>query len=181
MKKFLFLVLFALTVSFASAQDDVTKFLGIPVDGPKSEMIKKLQEKGFKYDKMKDCLTGTFNGEDVLIQIETNGSGKVWRICISDKDLIDEIGIKIRFNTLLSQFEEKVNYEKIRGEEISDDEKILYHIDDKRYDALFYQKSSGKPNRNSCVWFMIDRFLTRYRILMFYENEKNNPSNGADL
>ena len=29
------------------AQTDVTKFLGIPVDGDKSEMISKLKSKGF--------------------------------------------------------------------------------------------------------------------------------------
>ena len=30
------------------AQKDVTKFLGIPVDGSESEMVKKLKEKGFR-------------------------------------------------------------------------------------------------------------------------------------
>ena len=32
------------------AQKDVTKFLGIPVDGTKAEMKKKLQEKGFVFE-----------------------------------------------------------------------------------------------------------------------------------
>lgn len=47
MKKFLSVVLM-LTLSVAMyAQKDVTKFLGIPVDGTKSAMIQKLKAKGF--------------------------------------------------------------------------------------------------------------------------------------
>ena len=47
MKKILSLaVLLAFSLAMY-AQKDVTKFLGIPVDGTKSEMIKKLKEKGF--------------------------------------------------------------------------------------------------------------------------------------
>ena len=32
------------------AQKDVTQFLGIPVDGSKSEMIQKLKAKGYRYN-----------------------------------------------------------------------------------------------------------------------------------
>ena len=39
------------------AQEDVTKFLGIPVDGSKSEMIQKLKAKGF---------TNTSSEKDIL-------------------------------------------------------------------------------------------------------------------
>lgn len=46
MKKLTFTLLMLLTLSL-SAQDNVMKFMGIPIDGPKSEMISKLEEKGF--------------------------------------------------------------------------------------------------------------------------------------
>ena len=182
MKKFLLLVLFALTMSYTPAQD-VTKFLGIPVDGPKSEMIKKLQEKGFKYDQVNDALTGAFNGEEVVIQIQTNGSGDVWRVALMDKTERGEIDIRIRFNRLLSQFENNDKYEKIEALPIPEGENMSYEmtVKKKRYQASFCQKSSGKPNQNNGVWFMINEKYGDYRILMFYENEKNNPSNGADL
>lgn len=54
------------------AQKDVTKFLGIPVDGTKSEMIQKLKAKGFTYNSVKDMLEGEFNGSEVQIAVVTN-------------------------------------------------------------------------------------------------------------
>lgn len=68
MKKILLLAML-LVFSFAvHAQKDVTKFLGIPIDGTKSEMIKKLKEKGFTESVLgDDVLEGEFNGVDVYI------------------------------------------------------------------------------------------------------------------
>ena len=48
------------------AQKDVTKFLGIPVDGTKAQMIAKLKAKGFTPSTKpykKGALTGTFTAE----------------------------------------------------------------------------------------------------------------------
>ena len=45
MKKILSLAVLLVFSLAMYAQKDVTKFLGIPVDGTKSEMIKKLKEK----------------------------------------------------------------------------------------------------------------------------------------
>ena len=42
--------LFTLTL-LCNAQDRALKFLGIPVDGYKSEMIQKLRDKGYIYSK----------------------------------------------------------------------------------------------------------------------------------
>ena len=96
MKKFVLIIL--LIVSLAvKAQKDVTKFLGIPVDGLKPAMIQKLKAKGFRYNQRLDCLTGEFNGHDVRLSVVTNNN-KVWRIVIQDAIAQDEAGIKIRFN-----------------------------------------------------------------------------------
>jgi hypothetical protein len=52
------------------AQNDVTKILGIRVDGRKSEMIQKLKAKGYAISpNNKDVLVGEFNGTDVNIYI----------------------------------------------------------------------------------------------------------------
>lgn len=48
MRCFSFLMFLMLGV-YAFAQKDVTQFLGIPVDGTKTEMVQKLKAKGFKY------------------------------------------------------------------------------------------------------------------------------------
>ena len=62
MKKFttmLLVLMFAVTMQ---AQKDVTTFLGIPVDGSKSEMVAALKSKGFRYDSNSGFLVGDFNG-----------------------------------------------------------------------------------------------------------------------
>lgn len=134
--------LLTLTV-LCNAQDRALKFLGIPVDGYKSEMIQKLRDKGYTYSIIEgeDVLTGEFNGIDVNIYIGTYNN-KVWRIYIADNDTRDEYQIKLRFNTLCEQFEKNPRYTALsEDQEIPMDEDISYemNVNDKRYEAAFYQ------------------------------------------
>ena len=95
MKKILS-VAFLLMLSVAlHAQKEVTKSLGIPVDGSKSSMIQKLKNKGFVYDPSADYLEGEFNGRRVNVYVVTNNN-KVCRIMVCDKNTYDEGQIKIR-------------------------------------------------------------------------------------
>lgn len=122
------------------AQREVTKFLGIPVDGKKSEMIRKLKAKGFeKVPYTDDILTGEFNGREVYISAQTNNN-KVWRIAILDKGSFNESQIKIHFNNLCEQFRSNPKYIVERDSIIQDDERIAYNINKKEYDAIYYQK-----------------------------------------
>ena len=126
MKKFVLIIL--LIVSLAvKAQKDVTKFLGIPVDGLKPAMIQKLKAKGFRYNQRLDCLTGEFNGHDVRLSVVTNNN-KVWRIVLQDVNEQDETGIKIRFNKLIQQFLNNKKYMSatISDPTLSDSEDISY-------------------------------------------------------
>ena len=109
MRKFITLIAMIVLAAGLHAQNEVTKFLGIPVDGTKSEMIQKLKAKGFTYDQKDDLLEGEFNGEKVLIAIATNNN-KVWRIMVVDQTSRNETQIRIRFNNLLSQFENNSKY-----------------------------------------------------------------------
>ena len=143
MKKTLSLVIALMLASICFAQKDVTKFLGIPVDGTKSDMIQKLKAKGFTYNQRKDCLEGEFNGSDVEIHVITNNN-KVYRIMVMDALGINEASIKIRFNTLCHQFEHNERYvpANIVGKyEIGEDEDISYEmsVNSKRYEAAYYQ------------------------------------------
>ena len=104
MKKILSIALLLMLFITLQAQENVTKFLGIPVDGTKSAMIQKIKSKGFQYNYSRDCLEGEFNGTQVRIFVVTNNN-KVWRIAITDAVQLDEINIRIRFNTLCKQFE----------------------------------------------------------------------------
>lgn len=47
MRKLVLALLMLLTLSLSAQEKDVIKFMGIPVDGTKSQMISKLEEKGF--------------------------------------------------------------------------------------------------------------------------------------
>lgn len=127
------------------AQKDVTKFMGIPVDGTSSEMVRQLKSKGFKLltnHKGTDVLEGRFNGVDVHVYISTD-NGKVSRIMVSDQNYISETDIKIRFNNLCKQFMKTGKYFSLGDYTIPEDEDISYEMDinNKRYEAIFYQKT----------------------------------------
>lgn len=126
---------------FVYAQQDVTKFLGIPVDGSKSEMIQKLKTKGYTSSQHnKGILVGEFNGMNVNIHVVTNNN-KVYRIMACDVNSIDKGEIKIRFNRLCEQFKKNSKYLSLKDYTIPDDEDISYEmtVNSKKYEAVFYQ------------------------------------------
>lgn len=173
------LALFAGIAISAQTNSNVLKFMGIPVDGSKTEVVQKLKEKGFKYDSVNDCLVGQFNGQDSRIFISTN-KNKVDRIMVCDANVTDETNIRIAYNTLLQQFNNNSKYITIEDNKpIPEDERISYGISlhNKRYEAVFYLKENITQG---CVWFMICEFHSKYYIAIFYENLNNRP-NGEDL
>ncbi len=193
MKKTLFLALMLIFSASIFAQTEVTKFLGIPVDGTKSEMIRKLKAKGFEehpyYNK---CLTGEFNGKNVNVYVITNNN-KVWRIAVIETSDLDEGQIKIRYNNLVRQFENNRKY--IPGAEsateyiIPEDENISYNISvkNKQYQAAFYQMTDEEQASSYTldtfyrrVWFTISKSIRDYCICIYYENLLNE-ANGEDL
>ncbi len=145
MKKILLIaVLLGCSVSLYG-QNDVTQFLGIPVDGSKYEMIQKLKAKGyFSSPNDKDVLIGEFNGAEVYIHVVTTNN-KVSRIMVSDAHKLNETDIRIRFNTLCRQFGKNQKYVQASSlfsdNTISDDENISYEmtVRKKRYEAVYYQ------------------------------------------
>lgn len=184
MRKFITLIAMIVLAAGLHAQKDVTKFLGIPVDGTKSAMIQKLKAKGFTYNQKYDLLEGEFNGEKVLIRVQTNNN-KVWRIAVVDQTSRNEAQIRIRFNNLLSQFENNSKYASFESNKmIENDEKIGYGIrlDKKQYEADFFQKQTdGSINGKNIIWFTInDISYDEYSITLYYENG-NNQANGDDL
>lgn len=114
------------------------QFLGIPVDGTKSDMISALKAKGFKYDERFDNLKGQFNGKEVTVLIRTNHD-IVDRICV-DYVTADESQIIIQYNTLLRQFQNNAKYiELIENESIDSKEDVSYElaVHHKTYQASF--------------------------------------------
>lgn len=173
------LALFAGITISAQTNSNVLKFMGIPVDGNKTQVIQKLKEKGFEYNSVHDCLTGRFNGKESRIFISTN-KNKVDRIMVCDANVTDETNIRIAYNTLLQQFNNNSKYITIEDNKpIPEDERISYGISlhNKRYEAVFYLKENITQG---CVWFMISEAYGDYYIAIFYDNLNNRP-NGEDL
>lgn len=174
--KLIFIALAIMLPAVSFGQKDVTKFLGIPVDGTKSEMIRKLKAKGFKLvnDPYSDekYLEGEFNGENVNVYVVTNNN-KVYRIHLRDSTPRDEIDIKIRFNKLVRQFAFNGKYtcasESYVDYIIPDDEDISYNmlVSNKRYEALFFQNSTDDIEYQQ----EIEKILSK-----FTPEEIENPS-----
>ena len=146
-KKLLLIFVQILLSASLYAQKDVTQFMGIPVDGYKPEMIKKLKEKGFTvHSSEKDVLVGEFNGTNVIVSVVTNNN-KVYRIMVADVNSINEANIRIRFNNLCQQFKNNKNYVPASDYDytIPEDENISYGmtVKNKRYQASFYQLPTG--------------------------------------
>ncbi len=140
MKKLLSTTMLLMLSIMAYAQQDVTRFLGIPVDGSKAEMVRKLKEKGYLSDLTTGALVGEFNGANVNIFVVTNNN-KVCRIVVADANNVDERAIQIRFNRLCEQFANNPKYISFQDFTIPEDEDIAREtiVNKKRYEAIFYQ------------------------------------------
>ena len=175
MKKILLFCIMAIAAISMSAQNDVTTFLGIPVDGSKSEMKQKLVSKGFVPKKVgeNEFLEGEFNGTKVHVFIVTNNN-KVYRIMLCDVITQNEADIKIRFNRLVNQFENNKRYTSIGNYTLSDDEKISYEmaVHQKNYDAVFYQV----PNKMEIDTLALQEKVRNELLSKYTEDELKNPS-----
>ncbi|MDE5571173.1 MAG: hypothetical protein K2I86_03845 [Prevotella sp.] len=176
MKQFIIIMLLLASVT-ANAQKDVTKFLGIPVDGTKTEMKKKLIAKGFTYNSQNENFEGEFNGRDVRVYIGTNNN-KVWRIMVCDANTCNETEIKIRFNNLCKQFAKNQKYIATDSDAndftLSDKEDISYEmlVHKKRYEASYYQI----PDHNLIDTLAAHQKISDILLREYTQEEIDNPS-----
>ena len=157
------------------AQKDVTTFLGIPVDGYKPEMRKKLIAKGYTPKKIgnNEYFEGEFNGTDVHIYIGTNNN-KVCRIMVCDAKTQSEADIKIRFNTLIRQFKNNKRYTSFSDYTLSEDEDISYgmSVENKNYDAMFYQN----PDYNNIDTLAMQEKVRSELLEKYTPEQLSNPT-----
>lgn len=175
MKRVLLSCIMAIMAISMFAQKDVTTFLGIPVDGYKSEMKQKLISKGFVPKKVGTnvFLKGEFNGTNVVVHIVTNNN-KVYRLLLIDENTQSEADIKIRFNNLVSQFENNKRYTTFGEYTLSDEEDISYEMmaHDKIYEAIFYQVPIIEKVDASALYKKLNNEL----LSKYTEDELENPS-----
>ena len=176
MKKVLTIVMLLIFSAVLYAQQNVTQFLGIPVDGSKSAMIQKSKAKGFKSSPFDpNVLEGEFNGRNVNLHVVTNNN-KVYRIAVCDAYGTDETNIKIRFNTLCQQFMNNNKYipvaSSISEYILDDDENISFEmtVNKKRYEAAFLQMPTG----NEYITFSDE--LKSYLQKLYTEEQLSNPT-----
>ena len=184
MKKILSLAFLLMLSLSVFAQRQVTKFLGIPVDGSRTAMIQKLKDKGFTYNSDIDVLEGQFNGKDVWIRVQTNNN-KVWRIVVAYKDSYDKGQIKAQYNSLINQFANNPRYKVLDAKELTDEDDIYREvsINKKQYQATFRQLPDDENIEKRSVWFTFvenHNNFQKYIIAIYYEN-KYNEANGEDL
>lgn len=160
------------SITYAQENTFITRFLGIPIDGTKHEIIQKLKAKGFSdagpYSTAD--LIGEFNGVDVEIAAVTNNN-KVYRIAVFDRYYSSETDIKIRFNKLCHQFENNSKYDSAyEDQSISEAEDISYEINvnSKRYQASFYQHMEGRT--------MFPETVDEYLLSLFTQEQIDNPT-----
>ncbi len=169
MKK-LFLVLFAMLIGIgeAATAQEVTKFLGIPVEGPSWRMTRALLKKGYErlnYDNRH--LRGIFNGRECEIFIVTGNGGDVFRIIVKG-----DVGTAGRtaadYNDLLLQFNANDRYiEDGQNRPIPPGEDVYRKMVDgsQEYRASFLQNpadTAGLQYRS--VWFRIELEPRRERL-----------------
>lgn len=141
MRRFITTIILLLVSILAIAQTSVEgtlKFLNIPIDGTKENMISRIKEKGFRYDSYKDCLRGQFNGKDVEVYVVTNHN-VVDRIYVAYPEM-SESRVITEYNILLGQFNRNKKYIALQeNEKIPDNEDLSYEmtVKNKKYGASF--------------------------------------------
>lgn len=147
MKNNILLLVFVFVSNLIIAQAPV-RFLGIPVDGTKAEMIEQIRQKGFTYHPISgtEYLEGEFNGQTVHVYVHTNKS-KVDRIMVAYQHMCTEAQIITEFNGSLHDFENSEKYLptfQYINEHIDRNEDISYEmtVNNKEYSAYFHQTMS---------------------------------------
>lgn len=155
MKRLLITWLIAIMSFTAIAQQSNTiSFMGIPVDGSKAKMVKRLKtEKGFFYEskdwKKDGFLTGNFNGYQVNVGIREY-NGLVNRVSVFYPDM-SKTQVKRVYNDLYRQLskEEKYIFDFFNSSgELDEDEDISYEIsvNSKQYQNVFFYPPWGTLN-----------------------------------
>ena len=134
MRKIAFILLMLLTLSLNAQNDGVIKFMGIPIDGPKPEMIDKLQQKGFAPEQAaidlenaqnevlklggevsegrirerdgEYLMYGYFDGKRCKLIVQSYNN-KVCQIVVFFETPFNELDAKVQFNLFVEQLNKK--------------------------------------------------------------------------
>lgn len=201
MRRLVFALLMLFTLSM-SAQDNVMKFMGIPIDGTKSEMIDKLQQKGFAPEQIEIDLEraeenyiavggeiiegrnrekdggyymhGYFNGARCKLVIMSYKS-KVYKIVVAFEDSYkDKFNAFTAFNNYAERLQNKYYDE-------NNFYKPLDYSGDLKLDADYFNMFFDKQKMGGVTLHITyPETNMEYHIILEYLNVNNMP-NGEDL
>ena len=185
MRKLVFTLLMFLTLSMSAQKNEVIRFMGIPIDGPKPEMLLELKEKGF--EPINDGLTnddasimkGYFNGEKCTLSVNSYHNNVYNIIVVFDQE-DTEINAKLRllyYNELLGTKYvsnptglDELSHFTTSIDEFDKPHGSIYLGFTDRYTGKFGNLILDLTNRNTNV----------YQIVISYLNIDKMP-NGEDL
>ncbi len=204
MRKIAFTLLMFMTLSLnAQINDNIMKFMGIPIDGPKSEMIDKLIEKGFSPEqieidlenaendvlraggKLNDgrnrerdgnyFMKGSFDGKRCSLVLVSYKS-KVYRIVVAFEDSYTN---KVHAFTSFNYYADRLNNKYSNEHNFY---KPLDYSNELNLDADFFNIFFADEQYNGVVTLHITYPVSNmeYHIILEYTNIKNAP-NGEDL
>ncbi len=161
------------------------KFMGVPIDGTKTEMIEQLQSKGFDYNCHKDCLDGEFNGRKVKLWIKSQND-KVWGIKVQYYKTF--WNIEDKYNALYDWFSNGGKYMYVSGQKIGYKEKVSVDSDGQATVGYSSEPLSSQETPKA-VFEAKDGTIVRIALkdgfmdylYLYYENTNNRTEYEGDL
>lgn len=179
MKK-LMIALAMLLVSGVAMAQDVTTFMGIPIDGTEEAMRNKLKAKGFREVGKDKNLKGEFFGREAYIYVDghddlADSVGVVF-LCDDDKDATR------LYNSIFTGMFEGSKYVHISGDVIennTDLRQVISAMGKDSVDAWFWQ--NGDENKPVLLTVTYNTKYGDYDVSMMYWNRKNWYNINNDL
>lgn len=177
MKRTLSIIITLMLTLTLSAQDNITTFMGIPVDGTREVMTAKLLKNGV-VKKDNNLIVKDIEGGTYFIQLKTH-KGKVYRVSMVETKGTDDVNRIIgRFDSLVEEYRENTalycefeyNHPVIAD---SIDTKEQY-IKQGCFFAEFFQKADPQLYSKRIGIQITDRYGD-YRIERLYDNVYNMP------
>lgn len=160
-----------------SAQNNVTVFMGVPVDGTEASMIAHLMKNGATR-KGENIVLNKIDGNPYIIRLKTN-KGRLWRVSMIDsKGTKDVNRILSIYEAMIDAYRENTNqyceYEYNKPVNPADSLNWENYIHQGAYYAEFFQIADPQLYSRRVAFRITDEFGD-YRIEHMYDNIYNMP------
>ena len=177
-------ILLAASLSFSAyADNEVTSFMDIPVEGNKQTLTESIVSKGFNLTKGKH-IYGWYNSERVLVKILEGEKGVFAVEVIEIKGTKDVITAVDKYNSMVSWFKNLENYTEYEANTaiiVNNVETIRKFIEKEWFVAEFFQKTkNGVEKYNKPVRLYLTEINDNYHLVIRFINTYNSPEDNED-